>query len=227
MSTRFEILKNGERVCVSGINGNGVLSVNLTYVKHSDEDLKHDLGIGGLGMFDGSQDRKHHADWLAPDITTGDEITIRILPAGDFDEPHGMTGSPKKTLDDPDFGELKYYIDAWIADIPFDSEPIATARIRLCADESGPSPKQRNLLQELIVRHADLWPEICSVLVQCHSEIETVDELAKRIVPHITVYPHNDSDSVDISYEVNGDPEYRSYFVKLRDWQIVEVSMVE
>ena len=32
MSTRFEILKNGERVCISGNNGDGVLSVGLTYV---------------------------------------------------------------------------------------------------------------------------------------------------------------------------------------------------
>ena len=39
MSTRFEILKNGERVCISGINGDGVLSVGLTYVKHPGQEL--------------------------------------------------------------------------------------------------------------------------------------------------------------------------------------------
>ena len=59
MSTRFEILKNGERVCISGINGDGVLSVGLTYVKHPGQDSTHDLQIGGLGMFDGSRDRQH------------------------------------------------------------------------------------------------------------------------------------------------------------------------
>lgn len=61
MSTRFEKLKNGERICISGINGDGVLSVGLTYVKHPGQEQSHDLQIGGLGFFDGSQDRRHHA----------------------------------------------------------------------------------------------------------------------------------------------------------------------
>lgn len=227
MSTRFEILKNGERVCISGLNGNGVLSVGVTYVKHPGQDSTHDLQIGGLGMFDGSQDRHHHAAWPSPDVAIGDEITIRILPPGEYDQPYGMTGSPRKTIDDPEFGKLNYYIDSWDADIAFNSFPIETAHIHLRADDAGPSQHQRDLLRDLQVRHIQLWPEICSALVRCHPEIKTSDELSKRIASHVGINMYDESSTIEITYRVEGDPEFRSYFVTLRDWEIAEVCMAE
>lgn len=227
MSTRFEILKNGERVCVSGINGDGVLSVGVTYVKHPGQSQTHDLQIGGLGMFDGSQDRQHPAAWPAPEINPGDEITIRILPPGDFDEPDGMSRSPKKSIDDADFGTLNYYIDSWDADIDFNSPPIQTAHIHLRADESGPSDTQRQLILDLLHRHTHLWDEICAALVRCHPDIDTTDELARRIVPHIGINLGDDASAIEVSYSVEGDPEFRGYFVTLRNWEIAEVCMAE
>lgn len=227
MSTRFEILKNGERICISGINGDGVLSVGLNYVKHPGQEVTHDLQIGGLGMFDGSQDRQHHAGWASPEVTIGDEITIRVLPAGEYDQPDGMVGSPQEIIDDPDFGQLNYFVNAWDADIPFDSAPVKSAHIHLSADDSGPSPHQRAMLLELRERHAQLWPDICSALVKCHPEIRTADELTTRLVNHIGVNLHDDSNRVEITYRVEGDPEFRGYFVTLRDWEIAEVCMVE
>ena len=178
-------------------------------------------------MFDGSQDRQHHARWPAPDVTTGDEITIRILPAGNYDDPHGMTGSPKKTIDDSDFGQLSYYVDSWDADIPFETAPIQTAHIHLRADESGPTQNQRESVNELKHRHAQLWPEICTSLVKCHPEINTSDELSSRLVPHIGINMYDDSNTIEITYSVDGDPKYRGYFVTLREWQIAEVCMAE
>ena len=227
MSTRFEILKNGKRICISGINGDGVLSVGLSYVKRAGEESTHDLHIGGLGMFDGSQDRQHHAGWPAPDIATGDEITIRVLPAGDFDDPEGMTGSPNKTIDDPDFGQLNYYIDSWDADSPFETEPIQTAHIHLRANDSGPTKNQRQYVNELKHRHAQLWPEIRTALVKCHPEINTSDALSSRLAPHNGINMYDDSNAIELTYSVNGDPEHRGYFVALRDWQIAEVCMAE
>ena len=227
MSTRFEILKNGKRVCISGINGDGVLSVGLSYVKHPDEDLTHNLHIGGLGMFDGSQDRQHHAGWSAPAVATGDEITIRILPAGEFDDPEGMTGSPSSTIEDPDFGRLNYYVNSWDADISFETPPIKTAHIHLRADDSGPTQTQRAAVNELKNRYAQLWPEICTALVRCHPEITTIDELSSRLVPHIGINMYNDSNEIEVTYSVEGDPEFRGYFITLREWQIAEVSMAE
>ena len=227
MSTRFEILKNGERVCICGINGDGVLSVGLDYVKRSGEESSHDLRIGGLGLFDGSLDRQHHADWPTPDVATGDEITIRILPAGDFDNPEGMTGSPRKTIDDPDFGQLNYYVDSWDADIPFETALIETAHIHLRADDSGPTANQRESVNELKYQYSDIWPEICAALVKCHPEIGTTDELSSRLVPHIGINMYDDSDTIEITYSVDGDPEFRSYFVTLRNWHIAEVCLAE
>lgn len=227
MSTRFEILKNGERVCISGINGDGVLSVGITYVKHPGRGHTHDLQIGGLGMFDGSQDRQHHAGWPSPGVTTGDEITIRILPAGEFDEPAGMAGNPQETVDDPDFGQLNFYVDSWDADIPFDSVPIESARIHIRAGASGPTQNQRDLILDLRVRHAQLWPDICSALVKCHPEIKSSDELSSRLVPNIGINLYDDTNTIEITYRVQGDPEFRGYFVTLRDWEIAEVCMAE
>jgi hypothetical protein len=227
MSTRFEIVKNGKRVCISGINGDGVLTVGLTYVKHPGQEFTHDLHIGGLGLFDGSHDRPHHAAWPAPDVTIGDELTIRILSAGEFDEPHGMSYSPSKTMEDPDFGTLDYFIEAWRAEIAFDSEPFATARIHVRADESGPSDAQRNLLRSLVFRHTELWPDISVALIKCHPEIDSVDELLKRILPQIGINLYDDTNTVEISYSFAGDPEYRACFVRLRHWEIAEVCMAE
>ncbi|WP_145384993.1 hypothetical protein [Stieleria neptunia] len=47
------------------------------------------------------------------DAAMGDEITIRIPPAGEYDEPDGRTDSPRKTIDDADFGQLNCYIDSF------------------------------------------------------------------------------------------------------------------
>ncbi|MEZ6096641.1 MAG: hypothetical protein R3C03_20830 [Pirellulaceae bacterium] len=227
MSTRFEILKNGKRVCISGITGDGVLSVALTYLKHQGQEHTHDLQIGGLGMFDGSQGRRHHAGWPSPDVTTGDEITIRILPAGEYDEPDGMTGYPQKKIDDPDFGQMSYYVDAWDANIPFDSAPIESAHLHIRADDSGPSQNQRDQILNLRVRHPQLWPDICSALVKCHPEIDTSDELSSRLIPHVGINLYDDSNVIEIGYSINGDPEFSGYFVTLRDWEIAEVCVAE
>ena len=89
-------------------------------------------------------------------VGPGDEITIRILHTGPFDEPYKLISSPKKTLDDPEFGQMNYYVDAWDADIGFDSHPIESAHIHLWADESGPTQLQREILRDLRVRHVQL-----------------------------------------------------------------------
>jgi hypothetical protein len=138
-----------------------------------------------------------------------------------------MTGSPKQAVDDPDFGQMNYYIDAWNADIPFDSAPIESAHIHIRADDSGPSQHQRDLIVELLDRHSELWPDICTALVKCHPEIKTSDELSSRLVAHIGINLYDDSNTIEITYRVEGDPEFHGYFVTLRDWEIAEVCMAE
>jgi len=227
MSTRFEILKNGERVCVAGIDGDGVLSCIVNYVKGSDEEGTHDLNIGGIGIFDSSRNSRNHAVWPAPKISPGDEITIRILPPGAFDLPFGMSASPKKTLNDPDYGQMSYYVNSWDADIAFDNYPFKSAHIHLRAGESGPSQLQRSLIRELCIRHDQLWPAVCSALVRCHPEIDTTEELTRRIVPHVNIDMTDESEDIELSYTVEGDPEFHGYVITIRNWEIVEVSSFE
>ena len=47
MSVRFEVLRNGHRLCISGINGDGVLTVMVDYVKHKGKDPDLGLSVGG------------------------------------------------------------------------------------------------------------------------------------------------------------------------------------
>ena len=100
MTARFEIVVNGERVCISGLEGDGVLATMVNFVKHADEDGKYELSIGGLGRFLSTQDHPHHADWPKPSVSIGDVITIRILPEGEFDLPQNMIGSPRDSIAD-------------------------------------------------------------------------------------------------------------------------------
>lgn len=223
MSARYEVLRNGQRICTTGIDGNGVLSLTLNYVRHAGKDGRHDLQVGGLGRFDGSLDSDHHVGWPMPAVEVGDEITIRILPPGEFDSPPGVAAHPSKVVDDPEFGELKYYVDAWDAEIEFSSPPIETAHLHLRADESGPSKLQRELLRELPGRHTELWTDIATALVRCHPGVESVEELNEQIRPHIGIAVYDDTSAVELSYRFHRDPEHRAYFVTLRNWQIAEV----
>ena len=77
------------------------------------------------------------------------------------------------------------------------------------------------------LKHAQLWPDICSALVKCHPEIKTSDELSTRLVPHFGINMYDDSNTIEITYSIEGDPEFRGYFVTLRDWEIAEVCMAK
>ena len=58
-------------------------------------------------------------------------------------------------------------------------------------------------------------------------EIKTSEELSSRLVPHVGINLYDDSNTIEITYRVEGDPEFRCYFVTLRDWDIAEVCMAE
>ncbi len=100
MAARFEIKVNGERVCVSGLEDDGVLTAIVNFVKHADEEGQYDLSTSALGRFLPSHDHPHHANWPIPEVTIGDEITIRILPDGEFDPPQDFYEHPSASIDD-------------------------------------------------------------------------------------------------------------------------------
>lgn len=226
MSIRFEVLKNGQRVCMSGINGDGVLSAMVNYVQHEDHDPHFGLRIGGLGKYAASTNREH-VNWPSSDIEIGDEITIRILPAGEFESPEEAKPYPELTLDDPDFGKMTYTSGSWNSDIEFVSGPIQTAHVHIHAYDNGPTDAQRDLFRELATEHARLWPQICEVLVRCHLEIETSQELAERLKPHVGIELDIQSKTIYLLYKLSDEPETIAYSVALRNWAIVEICTLE
>ena len=95
---RLQVLLNGELVTTAGMDECGVLHAILTRVFRTEEDHAryksntHDeaenkeeisLSVGGL-----RSQTDEHLQWYDEAVKRGDEITIRILGAGDFDEPY-------------------------------------------------------------------------------------------------------------------------------------------
>ncbi len=227
MAARFEIVLNGERVCISGLDGDGVLTTMVNFVKHSNTEGEYELSIGGHGRFLPTHDRPQHADWPNPSVAIGDEITIRILPDGDFDLPQNMIGSPRESIIDAQFGKLNYSIDAWDGDLEINCQPFNQCHVHLWSTADGPSNSQRERLTGFLDRHDSLWPLIAESLVRCHTDINTISELADRIHPRICINMQPDGSDIEVTYTVEGDPELRAYFVTLRNWEIAEVCAAE
>lgn len=221
---RFEVIRNGNRVCVSGIENEGVLSFGITYVKHANSDPQYDLHVSGLGHFHPTLRESQHVTWSSDEhVGIGDEITIRLLPAGAFDPPMGLTPHTSRSIDDRLFGRLDYNIDAWNGTAPFESPPFESARVHLVGSDAGPSKSQKKWFRDFKKRHSALWPAIAQSLVRCHSQIESYDELVERIHPQFSINMYDDSNSAELVYSMEGDPEGRAYFVKICNWEIAEV----
>lgn len=111
---RFEVYVNGRRLCVSGINGFGVLDVILTRVKRSPKQYpgrdKHPLKISkaewskerielSVGGLESMTDQFLH--WMRRNLRIGDEVSIRLLEPGRYDVPKGyrrrLTGRSRGT----------------------------------------------------------------------------------------------------------------------------------
>lgn len=102
-NARFEVLINGERRCVMGVEGFGVLSVITSWVmREADQKPAQapedewvgpelELGCGGL-----RSDTNQHVHWMRRELSEGDEVTIRVLGPGDFDPP-----AEERAADDP------------------------------------------------------------------------------------------------------------------------------
>ena len=92
---RLQVLLNGEVVTTAGMDDRGVLSAILTRVfrseanharlkgKELDNEEEISLSVGGLSSL-----TDEHVRWYDESVKRGDEITIRILDAGNFDEPY-------------------------------------------------------------------------------------------------------------------------------------------
>jgi hypothetical protein len=85
----LEVFVNGQRVCLAGIECDGVMSAHVARVIGGQGRVeKIHLHVGGLE--DGV-----HSTWSVPPVGVGDEVTIRIVNAPAVDPP-----SLSRTADD-------------------------------------------------------------------------------------------------------------------------------
>jgi hypothetical protein len=78
----FEVVVNGERLCLAGIAGNCVLSVTITHLKRNGDRDEIDLEVAGLVSAAGE-----HVDWAVTPLRTDDEVRIKIIDSDSADEP--------------------------------------------------------------------------------------------------------------------------------------------
>jgi hypothetical protein len=117
-NVRFQLLVNGDAIGTGGVETTGVVSITVSWVRRDpdtipdeyksdpDFDLQSwvdneiEVRLGGLDTV-----REEHVEWARYTAQLGDEITVRILPPGPFDEPternvrgtNGGCGAPDKT----------------------------------------------------------------------------------------------------------------------------------
>jgi hypothetical protein len=113
MGMRFQVLINARSVCIAGIDGDGVLSVCLDRTQRPGKDERLALHVGGLGRYHPQLEKNSHVRWSVPEeMKPGDELAIRILAAGEYDDPLEVRPSPSAEIEDPVFGPLSYYDSA-------------------------------------------------------------------------------------------------------------------
>jgi hypothetical protein len=89
----FEVSVNGQRLCVSGVGDEGVLTALVTWVSRASagEDQRPEelfLQVGGL-----SGDT--HLSWPSPPLQVGDCVQVRVLETSRPDEPTDRTSADR------------------------------------------------------------------------------------------------------------------------------------
>ena len=112
-NVRFQVLVNGEVRGTAGLDAAGVMSVTMTWVRRDPAaapadaraapDFSEDEWVGNrtdvqLGGLDSVNRRI--LEWLDIDLAVGDEVTVRVLPPGEFDPPGEI--NPSAASPEPD-----------------------------------------------------------------------------------------------------------------------------
>lgn len=97
---RFQLLINGEPKIISGIESHGVMVATVSWAGNAHKEITREIQthpgfnkkewladdirmhLGGL-----DSETEEHITWLTQDLQPGDEVTIRVLPAGECDLP--------------------------------------------------------------------------------------------------------------------------------------------
>lgn len=223
MTVRIEILCNGQRIALPGIDGNGVLSTCVTYVKAPAKDGIITLETSGVGHYGDVSGVSAAASWPTHELQIGDEITLRVLRHAEFEMPTKLLPESQKINDDQ-FGEVTIRGGGWSFSLPFDHPPLASARFYVHAGGSGPTLRQRSVIHEFTKRYKSIWPSVSVALLRCHGGIASVEELLNSMEPEMkVVVGAGDPAVLTLSYRIDGESG-RSYIVTIREWDVVEIS---
>jgi hypothetical protein len=130
---------------------------------------------------------------------------------------------------DPSFGEIEFSIDAWDGLAPFVHDPSGSSEfaLHIWADQSGPTDAQRATFDRLKARYPALWPLIAGALLDCHPDLNSVEEVARALNPVVGCYledaaseGHSDFELV-YTFDLAGE-DGRGFFVRFIGWRIVE-----
>lgn len=103
----FEVRRNGERLCLAGIDGHCVLTAHVTFVDVVDPGPRRrrmlELRAGGM-----ESESRAHVDWVHSQILVGDRIEIVVMEAESADPPKRRSGPMKrKELIDDAMGRIR------------------------------------------------------------------------------------------------------------------------
>jgi len=111
---RFEVELNGVRLCVAGVKTHGKVGVVVNFSRRNPRKMvQHKTKLGSMedqitsdiqlfvgGAADGDPTEPNHSDfltWRQRSLRAGDEVLIRVLPPGEFDQPQIV---PKSAFED-------------------------------------------------------------------------------------------------------------------------------
>ena len=85
----YEVFLNDKRLCLAGIDGDGVLNAILSYGRGGQVDYLR-IPVGGL-----ISATKEQLQWTCPHLKIGDEVKVRIIDATSVDEPMSHHVAPE------------------------------------------------------------------------------------------------------------------------------------
>jgi hypothetical protein len=88
----FKVEVNGKRICVAGMDANGVLSAITNFVGNRARGSSLDLSVGGLFTETGE-----HATWARRTLKVGDKVVLKVIETDSVDKPRERYLSDSKT----------------------------------------------------------------------------------------------------------------------------------
>ena len=84
---RFEMLINGEKKCISGVDLNSVLVQSISYHPNAQDRGEESPAEPYIDLDLMGNNKKEHLEWHWQTVKAGDEIKIRVLGPGPVDPP--------------------------------------------------------------------------------------------------------------------------------------------